>query len=313
MVTPRRSPSRSSSSRALPPSARRIAPEYRYARVVNGFSARLDPTSLRAPRCRPRGRRASIPFASPIRRRPPSRAACCPQPSRDLEIAGLDGSGVTVALLDTGVDPSHPYLRGRVLSRCRRHRSRKRRHRSAHPTIPGRPERHATELAGIIAGTEGPGGLHGIAPGASILPDSRRRLAAGRGGRLQRRTRGRIRSSRVWRLRSTRTTTATRTTPRGSPSSGWSSPMQRSRTVRWRAGSPGAADLDDAHDRPSRERRKRRPRVRSIAGPVRPRRRSRSPPQTVASPLRPFACSCAPDCACSTRPTFRSAGHRPER
>ncbi|MCI0582290.1 MAG: S8 family serine peptidase, partial [Chloroflexi bacterium] len=33
-----------------------------------------------------------------------------------------------------------------------------------------RPERHATELAGIIAGTEGPDGLHGIAPGVSILP-----------------------------------------------------------------------------------------------------------------------------------------------
>ena len=39
-----------------------------------------------------------------------------------------------------------------------------------HPTIPGRPERHGTELAGIIAGSEGPDGLHGIAPGASILP-----------------------------------------------------------------------------------------------------------------------------------------------
>ncbi|HKS79234.1 MAG TPA: S8 family serine peptidase, partial [Gaiellaceae bacterium] len=33
-----------------------------------------------------------------------------------------------------------------------------------------RPERHGTELAGIISGFGGPNGLHGVAPGASILP-----------------------------------------------------------------------------------------------------------------------------------------------
>ncbi len=50
----------------------------------------------------------------------------------------------------------------------------------------------------------------------------------------------------------------------------------------------------------------------SIAGPVRAGRRSPSPPPTGASPLRRSACSCAPGCACSTRPTSRSAAHRPE-
>ena len=88
----------------------------------------------------------------------------------DLEIAGLDGSGVTVALLDTGVDPSHPYLRQRVVAGVDVIDPGSGGIAQPHPTIPGRPERHATELAGIIAGTEGPGGLHGIAPGASILP-----------------------------------------------------------------------------------------------------------------------------------------------
>jgi len=30
-------------------------------------------------------------------------------------------------------------------------------------------ERHGTELAGILAGVDGPGGLHGVAPGATIV------------------------------------------------------------------------------------------------------------------------------------------------
>jgi minor extracellular serine protease Vpr len=147
----------------------RIAPEYRYTRVVNGFSARLDPTSLAlldADR--------EVVGIYPVRIAYPAQAAepggVLPSAVADLEIAGLDGSGVTVALLDTGVDPSQPYLRGRVLFGVDVIDPGSGGIAQPHPTIPGRPERHATELAGIIAGTEGPDGLHGIAPGASILP-----------------------------------------------------------------------------------------------------------------------------------------------
>ena len=35
---------------------------------------------------------------------------------------------------------------------------------------PSQTERHGTELAGILAGSDGPGGLHGVAPDAAILP-----------------------------------------------------------------------------------------------------------------------------------------------
>ena len=148
----------------------RIAPEYRYTRVINGFSARLDPTSaslLENDR--------EVTGIYPVRIAYPAQASetsggVLPSAVADLEIDGLDGSGVTVALLDTGVDPSHPYLRRRVVSGIDVITPGSGGIAQPHPTIPGRPERHATELAGIIAGTEGPEGLHGIAPGASIMP-----------------------------------------------------------------------------------------------------------------------------------------------
>jgi minor extracellular serine protease Vpr len=148
----------------------RIAPEYRYTRVVNGFSARLDPTSAAL-----LDDDREVIGIYPVRIAYPAQAAestggVLPSAVADLEIAGLDGSGVTVALLDTGVDPSHPYLRRRVLSGVDLLDPGSGGIAQPHPTIPGRPERHATELAGIVAGTEGPDGLHGIAPGASILP-----------------------------------------------------------------------------------------------------------------------------------------------
>ncbi len=147
----------------------RIAPEYRYTRVVNGFSARLDPTSAAL-----LDRDREVVGIYPVRIAYPAQATesggVLPSAVADLEIAGLDGSGVTVALLDTGVDPSHPYLRGRVLSGVDVIDPGSGGIAQPHPTIPGRPERHGTELAGIIAGSEGPDGLHGIAPGAAILP-----------------------------------------------------------------------------------------------------------------------------------------------
>lgn len=147
----------------------RIAPEYRYARVVNGFSARLDPTSLSLLERDP-----EVAGVYPVRIAYPAQtddeAGVLPSAVADLEIPGLDGTGVTVALLDTGVDPTHPYLRKSVLSGVDVINPGSGGIAQPHPTIPGRPERHATELAGIITGSEGPGGLHGIAPGASILP-----------------------------------------------------------------------------------------------------------------------------------------------
>jgi minor extracellular serine protease Vpr len=147
----------------------RIAPEHRYAKVLNGFSARLDPTSLAL-----LDRDREVEGVFPVRIAYPAQAdasgGVLPSSVADLEISGLDGTGVTVALLDTGVDPSHPYLRRSVLAGVDVINPGSGGIAQPHPTIPGRPERHGTELAGIVTGSEGPDGLHGIAPGASILP-----------------------------------------------------------------------------------------------------------------------------------------------
>jgi minor extracellular serine protease Vpr len=154
-------------------SGARMSVEYRYARVVNGFSARLDPTSLELLE-----RDREVAGIYPVRIAYPAQSGegelegggVLPTSVADLEIAGLDGSGVTVALLDTGVDPSHPYLRGSVLPGADVLSPGSGGIAQLHPFIPGRPERHGTELAGIITGSDGPGGLHGIAPAALIRP-----------------------------------------------------------------------------------------------------------------------------------------------
>ncbi|MEU0102544.1 S8 family serine peptidase [Streptomyces sp. NPDC006267] len=72
------------------------------------------------------------------------------------------GEGVKVAVIDTGVNPSTPSLRGRVLKGV---------------DVTGAPgdetddyRGHGTTMAELIAGTGKGGGLKGLAPGAEIIP-----------------------------------------------------------------------------------------------------------------------------------------------
>ena len=150
-------------------SGARFTREYRFVRVLNGFSARLDPATVEL-----LDRDHEVAGVYPVRIAYPAvdqrsatlAAAAVP----GLDVPGLDGAGVTVALLDTGVDPSHPYLRSSVLPGLDVIDPGSGGLAQPNPAVPGRPERHGTELAGIVTGADGPDGLHGVAPGASILP-----------------------------------------------------------------------------------------------------------------------------------------------
>ncbi|MCI4045046.1 type VII secretion-associated serine protease mycosin [Streptomyces sp. TRM75563] len=80
--------------------------------------------------------------------------------------ASSTGEGVTVAVIDTGVDDSNPDLRGRVL---KGKDLAERTSGDEHTDTDG----HGTGMAGLIAGTgarDGGRGAFGLAPGANILP-----------------------------------------------------------------------------------------------------------------------------------------------
>ena len=106
------------------------------------------------------------------RTRPPSRRrSCAARPSRagggrraEVGIPRFDGSGITVALLDTGVDVTHPFIRDRLLDGLDMLDPERRGIARAHPDEPTRLERHGTQMAGLIAGRGGPGGIHGVVP-----------------------------------------------------------------------------------------------------------------------------------------------------
>jgi subtilisin family serine protease len=152
-----------------------VRPEHRYGRVLTGFSAPLDPRAIafleRAP---------EVAGVYPVRVTYPASVsaslidkgglAAGVASRTDVSLPGADGRGVTIALLDTGVDAHHPYVLGQVSSGYDVVGNTRDTSARSSPEDPTRLERHGTQMAGLLVGSEGPGKMNGVAPGATVLP-----------------------------------------------------------------------------------------------------------------------------------------------
>ena len=139
-----------------------VRPEYSYSRVLDGFSALLDPSAITLLEHNP-----EVAGVFPVRAAFP--AAISAQPPRTatgpgVGLPGLDGTGISIALLDTGVDLGQPYLGGRVEPGIDIVGGSGNASARRDPQASSRVERHGTELAGILVGSGGPDGVHGVAP-----------------------------------------------------------------------------------------------------------------------------------------------------
>ncbi|MGC5017171.1 type VII secretion-associated serine protease mycosin [Micromonospora sp. DT47] len=145
-----------------------VLPALAVSSVTPARAAGRAPTSgaTGAPATGPVAARAAAPAcATPLAPARPVAATPWPQrryaPERLTPLAS--GAGMTVAVIDSGVDRRHPQLRGRVLD-------------GADFLDPGGDGTrdcagHGTGVASIIAAAEGPGvAFQGLAPGARILP-----------------------------------------------------------------------------------------------------------------------------------------------
>jgi hypothetical protein len=145
-----------------------IRRHYVYTRVLNGFSATVDARALAALSHTP-----GVAGIYPVRAVYPAALGAttltaaglprlAPTAEAPASLPGEDGSGVTVALLDSGVDRRAPALRGRVgfgVDLVDRDAN----------VLPVRPavERHGTRMASLLVGS---GAVPGVAPGARVLP-----------------------------------------------------------------------------------------------------------------------------------------------
>lgn len=147
-----------------------VRPDYSYARVLDGFSARLTAPAVALLESNPEVAGVypvAVAYPASVSALPLTAGTAAPAPG--LTLPGLDGAGVSIALLDTGVDAATPDLRGRVESAIDVLGADA---ASPHPAGTAAPgaNAHGTELAGILVGAGGSVGAQGVAPAARVLP-----------------------------------------------------------------------------------------------------------------------------------------------
>jgi hypothetical protein len=139
-----------------------VHPALSFTRVLDGFSAVVPPGVVPVVE-----RDGDVAGVYPVRVAYPatiagsSLTADAADAGSALASAGVDGRGVTVAILDTGVDSQPAVLRGRVLPGIDLVGGDPGARAAASPADPSRLEQHGTEMAGIVAR---------VAAGAAVLP-----------------------------------------------------------------------------------------------------------------------------------------------
>src|SRR4051794_34190578 len=142
-------------------------PEFSYTHTINGFSAAFDARGIalleRAP---------EVAGVYPVRAAYPATIDLGAQSAQrpGIALSDRDGRGVSIALLDTGVDRAHPFLRGRVTAGIDVVGGDPDASAAPEPGAASELETHGTEMAGLLVGSGGPGALAGVAPGATLPP-----------------------------------------------------------------------------------------------------------------------------------------------
>ncbi|MGZ4416357.1 MAG: S8 family serine peptidase, partial [Gaiellaceae bacterium] len=148
-----------------------VQPEFSYTRTVNGFSAAFDARGIALLE-----RASDVAGVYPVRAAYPASLSSSLLTSSEfgerpnIGLSDKDGRGVTIALLDTGVDRAQPFLRGRVAGGIDIVGGEAGALAAPRPDDPAQLEHHGTEMAGLLVGSGGPGALAGVAPGATVLP-----------------------------------------------------------------------------------------------------------------------------------------------
>src|SRR5215218_3914111 len=148
-----------------------VHPDFNFGRVLNGFSAALDPRATALLERMPEVHglypvRAVYPASVPPGRGGEPTASA--SGSLRLSLPGVTGRGITIALLDTGVDRVHPLVAGHVRAGFDVVDGDERALAESRPGDPTDIERHGTELAGLILADGDV--VRGVAPGASVIP-----------------------------------------------------------------------------------------------------------------------------------------------